>query len=159
MFIATQLNWTQLNSTDPVEQRTAKSVVFCLWRHDLQTESTVVHAVELSWVELCCYKRAFMQNCAVRLLRVGLRRDQRTSKWRSRCDCVWSTVTCWRCSLQRWGNGLSLRLQFGRNQSHSSSIDERRSTISAALQGSVCRPQLSCKVKNWLAASRYLLTE
>ena len=25
---STQLNWTQLNSTDPVEQRTAKSVVF-----------------------------------------------------------------------------------------------------------------------------------
>ena len=64
VFVATQLNWTQLNSTDPVEQRTAKSVVFNLWRHDLQTESTVVHAVELSsvelsWVELCRYKRAF----------------------------------------------------------------------------------------------------
>jgi len=28
VFIATQLNLTQLNSTDPVEQRTAKSVVF-----------------------------------------------------------------------------------------------------------------------------------
>jgi len=28
VFIATQLNSTQLNSTDPVEQRTAKSVVF-----------------------------------------------------------------------------------------------------------------------------------
>ena len=31
---------------------------FCLWRHDLQTASTVVHAVELSWVELCRYKQA-----------------------------------------------------------------------------------------------------
>ena len=28
VFIATQLNSTQLNSTDPVEQRTVKSVVF-----------------------------------------------------------------------------------------------------------------------------------
>ena len=28
VFIATQLNSIQLNSTDPVEQRTAKSVVF-----------------------------------------------------------------------------------------------------------------------------------
>ena len=28
VFIATQLNWTQLNSNDPVEQRTAKSVMF-----------------------------------------------------------------------------------------------------------------------------------
>jgi len=38
-----------------VEQSTAKSVVFLfMWRHDLQTESTVVHAVELSSVELSC---------------------------------------------------------------------------------------------------------
>ena len=68
---------TQLNSTDPVEQRTANQreasqSCFCLWRHDLQTESTgllrlfiagdtVVHAVnvsttrrrvELSWVAI-----------------------------------------------------------------------------------------------------------
>ena len=41
---------TQLNSTDPVEQRTAKSVVFCSFRHDLQTESTVVHAVNVSTI-------------------------------------------------------------------------------------------------------------
>jgi len=27
---------------------------FCLWRHDLQTESTVVHAVNLSSVKFCC---------------------------------------------------------------------------------------------------------
>jgi len=40
---------TQLNSTDPVEQRS----------HALQTESTVVHAVELSSVELCRYKHPF----------------------------------------------------------------------------------------------------
>ena len=50
---------TQLNSTDPVEQRTSQSC-FCLWRHDLQTESTVVHAVELISVELSCrYKHPF----------------------------------------------------------------------------------------------------
>ena len=43
-----QLNWTkltQLNSVQPSQ------LCFCLWRHDLQTESTVVHAVELSSVE------------------------------------------------------------------------------------------------------------
>ena len=63
---STELNWTQLNSTEfnwtqlaqlnsvqPSQSR------FCLWLHDLQTESTVVHAVELSsvefsWVELSC---------------------------------------------------------------------------------------------------------
>jgi len=49
VFIATQLNWTQLNSTDPVEQRTAKSMVFCLWRHDLQTELLFTLS---SWVQL-----------------------------------------------------------------------------------------------------------
>ena len=45
----TQLNSTQrtqLNSVQPSQS------CFCLWRHDLQTESTVVHAVELSSVEL-----------------------------------------------------------------------------------------------------------
>jgi len=41
---------TQLNSTDPVEQRTAKSVVFLFMMSRLQTESTVVHAVEFSRV-------------------------------------------------------------------------------------------------------------
>jgi len=30
VFIATQLNSTQLNSTDPVEQRTASQLCFCL---------------------------------------------------------------------------------------------------------------------------------
>ena len=47
-----------LNSIQPSQS------CFCLWRHDLQTESTVVHAVELSsvefsWVELCRCKRPF----------------------------------------------------------------------------------------------------
>jgi len=47
-----------LNSVQPSQS------CFCLWRHDLQTESTVVHAVELSsvefsWVELCRYKHLF----------------------------------------------------------------------------------------------------
>ena len=56
---------TQLNSTDPVEQRIAKSVVFLFMTvYDLQTESTVVHAIEFSsvqfsWVELCRYKHPF----------------------------------------------------------------------------------------------------
>jgi len=65
VFIATQLllllvcvsfniieQLTQLNSVQPSQS------CFCLWRHNLQTESTVVHAVELSSVELCRYKRA-----------------------------------------------------------------------------------------------------
>jgi len=53
LFIATQLNSTRLNLTDPVEQRIQPSQsCFCLWRHNLQTELTVVHAVELSSVEL-----------------------------------------------------------------------------------------------------------
>jgi len=60
VFIATQLNWTQLTYSNSVQPSQS---CFCLWRHDLQTESTVVHAVELSsvefgWVELCRYKRA-----------------------------------------------------------------------------------------------------
>ena len=69
VFIATQRNsiLSELNSTDPVEQRTAKSVVFLLmtprptnWvnccsrcnRVDNSTSSWV----QLSWVDLCCYK-------------------------------------------------------------------------------------------------------
>ena len=56
VFIATQLNWTQLTQLNNVQPSQS---CFCLWRHDLQTESTVVHAVELSSVELCRYKRAF----------------------------------------------------------------------------------------------------
>ena len=63
VFIATQLNWTQLTQLNSVQPSQS---CFCLWRHDLQTESTVVHAlnvsttrrrVEFSWVELCRYKR------------------------------------------------------------------------------------------------------
>jgi len=53
----TQLNWTQLTQMNSVQPSQS---CFCLWRHDLQTESTVVHAVELSSVELCRYKRAFI---------------------------------------------------------------------------------------------------
>ena len=51
VFIATQLNWTQLTQLNSVQPSQS---CFCLWRHDLQTESTVVHAVELSSVELSC---------------------------------------------------------------------------------------------------------
>ena len=55
-FIATQLNWTQLTQLHSLQPSQS---CFCLWCHDLQTESTVVHAVtvsttwrrvELSWV-------------------------------------------------------------------------------------------------------------
>ena len=66
MFIATQLNWTQLNSTDPVEQRTAKSVVFLFmtsqptnWVNCCSRCRVEFSWVQLSWVELCRYKRAF----------------------------------------------------------------------------------------------------
>ena len=50
-FIATQLNSTELNSTDPVEQHTANQreasqSCFCLWRHK--------RAFKLSWVQLSC---------------------------------------------------------------------------------------------------------
>jgi len=71
VFIATQLNSTQLNSTDPVEQCTAKSVVFLFmtsrptnwvnWvttfidRWQLFTLWTCRQLdVELSWVESSC---------------------------------------------------------------------------------------------------------
>ena len=51
VFIATQLNWTQLNSTDPVEQRTAKSVAF-LFMTSLPT----------NWVNCCsCCRVEFSQ--------------------------------------------------------------------------------------------------
>jgi len=56
VFIATQLNWTQLTQLNSVQPSQS---CFCLWRHDLQTESIVVHAVELSSVELCRYKHPF----------------------------------------------------------------------------------------------------
>ena len=52
---------TQLNSTDPVEQRTAKSVVF-LFMTSRPTDWVNCCSrcrVEFSWVELCRYKRAF----------------------------------------------------------------------------------------------------
>jgi len=52
----TELNWTQLTQLNSVQPSQS---CFCLWCHDLQTESTAVHAVELSsvefsWVELSC---------------------------------------------------------------------------------------------------------
>ena len=80
VFIATQLNWTQLTQLNSVQPSQS---CFCLWRHDLQTESTgslrsligdscsrcervdnstsswvELSSVEFSWVELCRYKRA-----------------------------------------------------------------------------------------------------
>jgi len=74
VFIATQLNsaqLTQLNSVQPSQS------YFCLWRHDLQTESTGslrsligdsysrcerVDNSTSSWVDLCRYKRALSNN-------------------------------------------------------------------------------------------------
>ena len=58
VFIATQLNATQLSWTQLTQLNSVQlsQSCFCLWHHDLQTESTVVHAVELSSVELCRYK-------------------------------------------------------------------------------------------------------
>ena len=60
VFIATQLNWTQLNSTDPVEQRTAKSVVFLFmtsrptnWVNCCSCCERVDNSTS-SWVELSC---------------------------------------------------------------------------------------------------------
>ena len=51
---------TQLNSTDPVEQRTAKSVVFLFMtsRPTNWVNCCSLCRIELSWVELCRYKRA-----------------------------------------------------------------------------------------------------
>ena len=70
----TQLNWTQLTQLNSVQPSQS---CFCLWRHDLQTESTVVYAVELSsvefsWVELCRYKHPF--SLCVSLSQIGLHR-------------------------------------------------------------------------------------
>ena len=53
VYIATQLNSTQLTQLNLNSVQPSQSC-FRLWRHDLQTESTVVHAVELSSVELSC---------------------------------------------------------------------------------------------------------
>jgi len=54
---------TQLNSTDPVEQRTTKSVVF-LFMTSRPTNwvnwvTTFIDRWQLSWVELCRYKHPF----------------------------------------------------------------------------------------------------
>ena len=53
---STQLNWTQLNSTDPVEQRTAKSVVFLFMtsRPTNWVDCCSRGRVEFSWVQLSC---------------------------------------------------------------------------------------------------------
>jgi len=71
-FIATQLNSTQLNSTDPVEQRTAKSVVF------LFMTSRPTNWV--NWVTTFIDRR---QYCCSRCERV----DNSTSSW-GELSCV-----------------------------------------------------------------------
>ena len=73
VFIATQLNSTQLNSTNPVEQRTAKSVVLLfMMSRPINWVNWVIRSLvgdscsrcervdnsTSSWVELCRYKRA-----------------------------------------------------------------------------------------------------
>ena len=55
VFIATQLNSTQLTQLNSVQPSQS---CFCLWRHNLQTESSQQLGVELSSVELCRYKWA-----------------------------------------------------------------------------------------------------
>ena len=72
-FIATQLNWTQLTQLNSVQPSQS---CFCLWHHDLQTESTGsprsligdscsrcerVDNSTSSWVELCRYKHPFRE--------------------------------------------------------------------------------------------------
>ena len=51
---------TQLNSTDPVEQRTAKSVVFLFMASRptnwVNLVTTFIDRWQLNWVELCRYK-------------------------------------------------------------------------------------------------------
>ena len=101
---------TQLNSTDPVEQRTASQSCFCLWRHDLQTESTVVHAVELSsvefnWVELCRYKYALsyptLKNGVT--LKTGLSAIQSHWKLHHLKARVWFSIRLMAISFARYG--------------------------------------------------------
>ena len=60
VFIATQLNSTQLNSTWQREQQLTQ-FVFRSWRHkqnttDLAVRCCSTRSVEFSWVELCRYK-------------------------------------------------------------------------------------------------------
>ena len=78
MFITTQLNWTQLTQLSSVQPSQS---CFCLWRHDLQTESSGslrslicdscsrcerVDYSTSSWVcELCRYKRALTMDDAI----------------------------------------------------------------------------------------------
>jgi len=61
------INWTQLNSTDPVEQRQPSQSCFCLWAiYGVTTYKLsqllfmLSSLVQLSWVELCRYKHPFM---------------------------------------------------------------------------------------------------
>ena len=44
VYSDTTQNWTQLTQLNIVQPSQS---CFCLWRHDLQTESTVVHAVDI----------------------------------------------------------------------------------------------------------------
>jgi len=55
VFIATQLNSTQqLNSTDPIEQRTARSVVFLfMTSRPIYKLSQLLFTLS-SWVQLSC---------------------------------------------------------------------------------------------------------
>jgi len=73
------INWTQLNSTDPVEQRTAKSVVFLFmsqlghWFIDSLGDSCSrcerVDNSTSSWVELCRYKHPLRPRAVIWCLR------------------------------------------------------------------------------------------
>ena len=66
VFIAIQLNWTQLTQLNSVQPSQSW---FCLWRHGLQTESTGSLRlfigdswVELSWVVSRHYKHPFTRS-------------------------------------------------------------------------------------------------
>ena len=75
-------------------------------------------------------------------MRAGVCSDQGASERRPRRDGVWQTDrhTCRQLDLQRRAGRLPVRLQLGRDQSRSGSLQERRSTVPAALSRSVNQP-------------------
>ena len=91
---------TQLNSIDPVEQRTAKSVVFLFMTsrstYKLSQLGHYVHSIGDSWVELCRYRHfANSTQLDVELSWVELRRCKRAF----RLFCV---ATFWILTVIRW---------------------------------------------------------
>ena len=100
VFIATQLNWTELNSTDPVEQRTAKSVVF-LFMTSRPTNwvnccsRCRVEFSEFSWVESSCVAINGPLDCKHvwrHIMTVGLRRTLVSVRYGPRSSVRWSPL-------------------------------------------------------------------